>query len=278
MIDETIPPAADKMKVASPEAVLQAANLRVFDDRGIEALKHVSIEVREGEILGIAGVSGNGQRELVEAVVGLRRPVSGSILVAGTDITGKTPRSVISLGVAYVPENRTEDGCIADFRIDENLILKDFNEPPICNMFASRIPTLLNDKEITTRAEKAISQFGITATGVSARARSLSGGNLQRLILARELSGNPALIVVSQPTRGLDVAATEYVRSILIQQRNRGAAVLLVDEDLGELMTLSDRIAVMYKGEIVGLLQPGQFNSEEIGLLMTGAKRLVSAE
>jgi len=277
MIDEAIPPVADKAETAPREVVLQVNNLRVLDDREIEALKGVSLEVRKGEILGIAGVSGNGQRELVEALVGLRRPASGSIAVAGTDVTGKTPRSIIALGVAYVPENRTEDGSIADFRLDENLILKDFDREPICGMMGSSIPTLLNAKEITSRAERAISQFGISATGVSAKARSLSGGNLQRLILARELSGSPVLIMVSQPTRGLDVAATEYVRSILIQQRNRGAAVLLVDEDLGELITLSDRIAVVYKGEIVGLLQPGQFSSEEIGLLMTGAKRLVSA-
>jgi len=277
MIDEAIPPVADKAKTAPREVVLQVNSLRVFDDRGIEALKGVSLEVRKGEILGIAGVSGNGQRELVEALVGLRKPASGSIAVAGTNVTGKTPRSIIALGVAYVPENRTEDGSIADFRLDENLILKDFDRAPICGMMGSSIPTLLNAKEITGRAERAISQFGISATGVSAKARSLSGGNLQRLILARELSGSPVLIMVSQPTRGLDVAATEYVRSILIQQRNRGAAVLLVDEDLGELITLSDRIAVVYKGEIVGLLQPGQFSSEEIGLLMTGAKRLVSA-
>lgn len=274
MIDEALPSVAEKAKLVSQEVVLQVSNLRVFDDRGIEALKRVSLEVRKGEILGVAGVSGNGQRELVEALVGLRKPAAGSVVVAGTDVTGKAPRSIIELGVAYVPENRTEDGIIADFRIDENLILKDFNKQPVCNMLASRVPTLLSDKEIKSRAEQAISQFGIKATGVSARARSLSGGNLQRLILARELSGSPTLIVVSQPTRGLDVAATEYVRSILIQQRNRGAAVLLVDEDLGELITLSDRVAVMYKGEIVGLLLPGQFNSEEIGLLMTGVKRL----
>jgi len=222
-------------------------------------------------------VSGNGQRELVEALVGLRKPSSGSVAVVNTDITEKTPRNVIDLGVAYVPENRTEDASIADFGLDENLILKDFDRPPICGMLASRVPTFLNSKEITGRAERAISQFGIRATGVSAKAGSLSGGNLQRLVLARELSGSPKLIVVSQPTRGLDVAATEYVRNLLIQQRNRGAAILLVDEDLGELITLSDRIAVMYKGEIVGLLQPLQFSSEEIGLLMTGARRLTSA-
>ena len=276
MIDEAIPPVADKAKTAPREVVLQVANLRVIDDRGIEALKGVSLEIRKGEILGIAGVSGNGQRELVEALVGLREPASGSMAVASTDITGKTPRSIIDLGVAYVPENRTEDASIADFRLDENLILKDFDRAPICGMLTSSIPTLLNTKEITSRAEKAISQFGIRATGISAKARWLSGGNLQRLILARELSGSPILIVVSQPTRGLDVAATEYVRSILIQQRNRGAAVLLVDEDLGELITLSDRIAVMYKGEIVGVLRPEQFSSDEIGLLMTGAKKLAS--
>lgn len=277
MIDEAIPPIADKAKMAEREVVLQVRNLRVSDDRGIEALKDVSFEVRKGEILGIAGVSGNGQRELVETLVGLRKPVSGSVAVVGTGVSGKTPRSIIGLGVAYVPENRTEDGSIADFRIDENLILKDFDRSPICNVLGSRIPTLLNDKEIASRAEQAISQFGIKATGASAKARSLSGGNLQRLILARELSGSPSVIVVSQPTRGLDVAATEYVRGILIQQRNRGAAVLLVDEDLGELISLSDRIAVIYKGEIVGLLHPGQYSSEEIGLLMTGAKKLALA-
>jgi simple sugar transport system ATP-binding protein len=277
MIDEVIPPITDKAETGSQEPILRVANLRVFDDRGLEALRGVSFEVRKGEMLGIAGVSGNGQRELVEALVGLRKPLSGSIVVADTEIIGKTPRNIMNLGVAYVPENRTEDASIADFGLDENLILKDFDRPPICGMLASRIPTLLNSKEIAGRAERAISQFGIRATGVSAKAGSLSGGNLQRLVLARELSGSPKLIVVSQPTRGLDVAATEYVRNLLIQQRNRGAAVLLIDEDLGELVTLSDRIAVMYRGEIVGLLAPQRFSSEEIGLLMTGAKRLTSA-
>jgi simple sugar transport system ATP-binding protein len=277
MIDEAIPPVANKVTVAAHNVVLQVRNLRVFDDRGIEALRGISLEVRKGEILGIAGVSGNGQRELVEALVGLRKPASGSIAVADKDVTGKAPRDIIDLGVAYVPENRTEDASIADFRIDENLILKDFNKAPVCSMVASKIPTFLNDREIRSRAEQAMTQFGIRATGISAKARSLSGGNLQRLILARELSGSPMLIVVSQPTRGLDVAATEYVRNLLIQQRNRGAAVLLVDEDLAELIALSDRITVMYKGQTVGLLEPKQFSSEEIGLLMTGAKRMTAA-
>ena len=271
MIREEIPPIAGKTETATQEPILQVKGLRVFDDRGVEAVRNVSFDVLKGEILGIAGVSGNGQRELVQTIVGLRKSASGSLTVGGVVITAKSPRSIMDLGVAYVPENRNEDGTIADFGIDENLILKDFGRPPICNTVGG-FPTLLNDKEIVHRAELRISQFGIMATGPSAKARSLSGGNLQRLILARELSGQPSLIVVSQPTCGLDVAATEYVRSLLIQQRNRGAAVLLVDEDLAELITVSDRVAVMYKGEIVGLLEPSQFNLDEIGLLMTGAK------
>ncbi|MGD0175287.1 MAG: ABC transporter ATP-binding protein [Candidatus Bathyarchaeia archaeon] len=277
MVGEEIPPIADKTRTQEKETVLQLEQLSVFDDRGLEAVKGVTFEVRRGEILGIAGVSGNGQRELVQAIVGLRRSSSGSLKFAGVDITGKSPRRIIDLGLAYVPENRTEDAIITDFRLDENMILKDFDKPPICNMLADKVPTLLNNKEITHRGEEAIKQFNIKTTGISAKARSLSGGNLQKLILARELSGQPSLIVVSQPTRGLDVAATEYVRSILVQQRNRGAAVLLVDEDLAELITLSDRVAVMYKGQVVGLLEPGQFNVEEIGLLMTGAKKISTA-
>ncbi len=274
MIGEEITPIADKIKITETGIVLRVHQLSVYDDRGLEAVKGISFEVRRGEILGIAGVSGNGQRELVQAVVGLRRPTSGSLTLAGVDITGKTPRRIIDLGVAYVPENKTEDAIIADFRLDENMILKDFDKPPVCNKVVGKFSTFLNEKEIARRAQEAIKQFGIMATSASAKARSLSGGNLQKLILARELSGQPALLVVSQPTRGLDVAATEYVRSIMVQQRNRGAAVLLVDEDLGELITLSDRVAVMYKGQIVGLLEPGQFNLEEIGLLMTGAKKV----
>jgi simple sugar transport system ATP-binding protein len=274
MVGEEIPPIADKMRTGAGEIVLEVKQLSVYDDRGLEAVKGVTFDVRKAEIIGIAGVSGNGQRELVQAIVGLRKPSSGSLKFAGKDITGKPPRRMIDLGLAYVPENRIEDASIADFRLDENMILKDFDKPPICNSLVGRVPTLLNDKEITRRGNEAVKQFSIMTTGISAKARSLSGGNLQKLILARELSGQPSLIVVSQPTRGLDIAATEFVRSILVQQRNRGAAVLLVDEDLSELITLSDRVAVMYKGQIVGLLEPGQFNIEEIGLLMTGAKKM----
>lgn len=141
-------------------------------------------------------------------------------------------------------------------------------------MMGDRVPTFLNEKEIRLRAKSAIDNFGIKTTGPTARARSLSGGNLQRLVLARELTGEPELIVISQPTRGLDVLATEYVRGLIIQQRNRGAALLLIDEDLTELVAVSDRLAVIYKGEIVGILEPKRFSPEDIGLMMTGVKRI----
>jgi len=277
MIGESIPPMTAKSPTTFEELILQVKHLHVYDDRGLEAVNDLSFEVRKGEILGIAGVSGNGQRELVQTIVGLRKPISGSIRLNGVEIAAKPPRGIIELGVAYVPENRMEDGCIADFGIDENLILNDFDKPPICNMLASHIPTFLNEREVRIRAQRAIDEFGIKTTGPTAKAGSLSGGNLQRLLLARELTGKPELIVISQPTRGLDVAATEYVRGLIVQQRNRGAGIILVDEDLAELVTVSDRLAVMYKGEIVGLLEPKQFRPEEIGLMMTGVKRMKAA-
>lgn len=274
MIGEDIPAMVAKSRASTNELLLEVKHLRVLDDRGLEAIKDVSFNLRQGEILGVAGVSGNGQRELVQTVIGLRKSTEGSVTLAGVNVTGKSTRSIIGLGVAYVPENRNEDGCVPDFGIDENLILKDFDKPPICGTIGSHLPTFLNKHEIQRRAKRAIEDFGIKAPGPTAKARSLSGGNLQRLVLARELTGQPRLIVISQPTRGLDVAATEYVRSILIQQRNRGAGILLVDEDLAELVAVSDRLAVMYKGEIVGLLKPDQFKPEEIGLMMTGVKKM----
>ena len=274
MIGEELPAVIPKTRTSTGEILLQIQHLRVFDDRGIEAVRDLSLDLRKGEILGIAGVSGNGQRELVQSIIGLRKIASGRITLDGKEITGKSPRNIIRSGVAYVPENRNEDGCVPDFGIDENLILKDYDKPPICGMIGSRIPSFLNESEISERAKLAIEQFGIKATGPASKAKSLSGGNLQRLVLARELTGQPRIIVVSQPTRGLDVAATEYVRGLLVQQRNSGAAVLLIDEDLAELVSVSDRLAVMYKGEIVGLLNPDQFRPDEIGLMMTGVKKM----
>jgi len=274
MIGEDIPPMTEKARTLTTETVLQVTHLRVYDDRGLESVKNLNLNIRKGEILGLAGVSGNGQRELVETIVGLRKPASGSVKLNGIEISGKSPREIIDLAVAYVPENRVEDGCVPDFGIDENLILKDFDESPVCNMVAGHIPTLLNEGEIQARARTAIADFGIKTTGPTAKARSLSGGNLQRLVLARELGGEPRLIVISQPTRGLDVLATEYVRSLIVQQRNRGAAVLLVDEDLAETVAISDRLAVIYKGEIVGILEPNRYSPEDIGLMMTGVKRM----
>ena len=274
MIGENIPPMTAKSQTSAHETVLQVRHLRVYDDRGLESVRGISFDILKGEILGLAGVSGNGQRELVQTIVGLRKPSSGSIKLNGFEISSKSARHIVDLAVAYVPENRVEDGCVPDFGIDENLILKDFDKPPVCNLLEGRIPAFLNEKEIRQRAVRAIDDFGIKTTGPTAKASSLSGGNLQRLVLARELTGEPKLIVISQPTRGLDVLATEYVRGLIVQQRNRGAAVLLVDEDLSELVAISDRLAVIYKGEIVGILDPNRFSAEDIGLMMTGVKRL----
>jgi len=273
MIGESIPPMTEKAHTSAQETTLQVRHLRVYDDRGLEAIKDVSFDIREGEILGLAGVSGNGQRELVQTIVGLRKPASGSIKLDGSEVGGKSARYMIDRAVAYVPENRVADGCVPDFGIDENLILKDFDKPPVCNMLG-RIHGFLNEKVIQQIARNAIANFGIKTTGPTAKARSLSVGNLQRLVLARELTGEPNLIVISQPTRGLDVLATEYVRGLIVQQRNRGAAVFLVDEDLSELVEISDRLAVIYKGEIVGILDPNRFSPEDIGLMMTGVKRV----
>ena len=274
MIGEELPAAVAKTSTPGVEVLLQIQHLRVYDDRGLEAVRDISLDVRRGEILGVAGVSGNGQRELLQSIIGLRKITSGSITLRGKEITGKSPRNIIRSGVAYVPENRNEDGCVPDFGIDENLILKDYDKSPVCNTIGPRIPTFLNESEIRKRAKLAIEQFGIKAPGPTSKAKSLSGGNLQRLVLARELTGHPEIIVVAQPTRGLDVAATEYVRGLLVQQRNNGAAILLIDEDLAELVSISDRLAVMYKGEIVGLLSPDQFRPDEIGLMMTGLSKM----
>jgi simple sugar transport system ATP-binding protein len=229
MIGENIPPMTEKARTSSSQPILQVRHLHVFDDRGLESVRDLSFDIRAGEVMGVAGVSGNGQRELVQALVGLRKVASGSIKLDGKEVAGKSTREIVDLAVAYVPENRIEDGSIPDFGIDENLILKDFDKPPICNTLGKHIHAFLNEKEIRQRARVAIDNFGIKTTGPSAKARSLSGGNLQRLVLARELTGEPRLIVISQPTRGLDVLATEYVRGLIVQQRNRGAAVLLID-------------------------------------------------
>jgi ABC-type uncharacterized transport system ATPase subunit len=232
------------------------------------ALKGVSFHVCRGEILGIAGIAGNGQRELVEVLTGLRRAEKGKIFLLGEEVTNRSPRFLSDLGCAHVPEERIRMGIVPALPVEENLILKKHHRPPFCRGF------FLNGKAVRSFALNAIEEYGIMTPSPRTPAKLLSGGNIQRLILARELSGSPAVVIAAHPTYGLDVGATEQIRQLLLRQREEGAAVLLVSEDLEEIMELSDRIAVMFRGEIMGIVPAEKATLEMIGLMMAGEKRV----
>lgn len=259
-------------KVIVETPILKVENLNVLSDKGVLAVKNVSFEVFPGEIFGIAGIAGSGQEELAEAIAGLRKPLSGKIIIEGQDVTGAPPKKIFELGVAYIPEDRIGVGILPNLTVWENIILRHHRYAPIAkNRF------LLNFKSIYDFVNKRIKELNVMTSSIFAPARTLSGGNIQRLILARELAENPQrktkLIVAVYPTRGLDVGATEYVRKVLLQQRDKGVAVLLISEDLEEILMLSDRIAVIHNGEIMGIVSAEEANVEEIGLMMGGALR-----
>jgi len=262
--------------VKKGKVVLEVKGLQALSDKGLPALKGVSFSLREGEILGIAGVAGNGQRELAEVIAGLRKSTGGRILILGRDMANCSPAEVIDAGAGYIPEDRLETGLVMDFSIAENLILKTHHKPPFAYnwFFPFRKNWFLNRKEVNKHAEKLISDFNVVTPSKDVPAKHLSGGNLQRLILARELSTNPKVIVAAQPTRGLDVGATEYIRKILMEQTTKGAGVLLISEDLDEVIMMSDRIAVMYEGEIMGIVPATKAKIEDIGQMMAGVKRM----
>jgi simple sugar transport system ATP-binding protein len=247
--------------------VLSVNDLVVTDTRGLTAVYEVSFEVREGEILGIAGVQGNGQTELVEAIVGLRKPRSGHVLVNGRDVTRKSPREVRKAGVSHIPEDRMKKGLVLPFTIQENLVLGRHQEKP----FVTGPKGALLDLEPTRKnAESLVEDYSIKVASVSSLAETLSGGNQQKMIVARELAAHPKLLIASQPTRGLDVGATEYIHKTLVTMRGNGVAILLVSTELDEIMGLSDRIAVMFAGHIVAVKQPQDTTPQELGLLMAG--------
>jgi simple sugar transport system ATP-binding protein len=248
--------------------VLEVVDLRALNDKGVPALKGVSFKVRSGEIFGIAGVAGNGQKELVEVITGLRKVPSGKVLINGIDVTNRSPREIGLLGTAHIPEERVKMGIMPGMDLAENLILKRYFLPPFCRK------GVLDLKSIRSTAEKLKTEYDIIAPSIMTKAKFLSGGNIQRLILARELSSAPKLVIAAHPTYGLDVGATEYIRRKLIEERDKGAAVLLVSEDLEEVLSLSDTIAVMYQGEIMGIGRPDEFSMEEIGLMMAGSRRM----
>jgi ABC-type uncharacterized transport system ATPase subunit len=233
-------------------------------DRNVPALRDVSLAVRAGEILGIAGVSGNGQRELAQVIAGLRPPTQGKITIDGVDVTGWVPSRLLDQGLSYIPEERMRDGAIRDFSVAENLILRDHACRPYANgMFMSF-------GQIAARTDDLIRDFDIRTPSRDTPLKSLSGGNIQKMILARELSRQPSVLVAAQPTRGVDISATEYIHRLLVEQRAKGTATLLISEDLDEIRNLSDRIAVMYEGQIMGIVDRDEATVEQLGLLMAG--------
>jgi len=257
----------DKEQQSNQKVVLRVENVETMGDRGLPALKNIGFDVRSGEILGIAGVEGNGQTELVEALAGLRKVTAGRILLSDIDITKISPRKRIQMGVSIVPEDRQKRGLILDFSVMENLMLGSHDSPPL-----AKSSVIINMEEASSYARRLIEEFSIKTPDKDTLAEHLSGGTQQRVVLAREFSRNPKLITASQPTRGLDVGATEYVRGKLVEMRNHGCAVLLISADLDEIWALSDRIAVIYEGRIVAVKDPEKTNESELGLLMAGGE------
>ena len=245
------------------DPVLEVIDLTVAGGSS-DAVRGVSFQVRGREILGVVGISGNGQRELYEALVGVRLPRSGQIRLLGLDVSRCTARDLIDRQLSSVPEDRVRDGLVMDFRIDENLALGFHRQAPFSRW------GLLRQSAMDEFAKNAVRTFGIASASPRGLTRALSGGNMQKVILARELSRSPMCLVVNQPTRGLDVGASEYVRNRLVDECARGAAIVLMSEDLDEVFDLADRIAVMFQGQFVGVLDPSTATMEEVGLLMGG--------
>jgi ABC-type uncharacterized transport system ATPase subunit len=248
---------------------LVVSDLRVADDRGTEAVRGVSFEVRAGEILGVAGVAGNGQDELVEALTGLRRPTSGAVALAGNEVTGAGPRELQQRGMSFVPGDRHKFGLVLSFPLADNLVLTQYDEAPYVKGF------LRNDAAIETWAKRAIAEYDIRTPSADVLTSTLSGGNQQKAVVAREFSRKLSVLVLDQPTRGLDVGSIEFIHRQVVAKRDEGAAILLVSAELDEVLELSDRIAVMYRGEIVALVDGPSAEREEIGLLMAAGRRAI---
>jgi len=264
----------EKTPATPGEVVLSVRNLSVYDVRGIQAVDDVSFEVRAGEIFGIAGVQGNGQTELAEALTGLTKPKGGKIFVKDQNVTGQSPRKMSEAGVAHIPEDRHKRGLVLPFTIEENLALGNhYREPYASSRFG--IKGFLNLNQFRNNAEKLVNAYSVKIGKVYDAASTLSGGNQQKLVVARELSSEPVVVVAAQPTRGLDVGATEYIHNVLISMRDAGVGVLLISAELDEIRSLSDRIGVMFDGKLVAIKDPDETTPEELGLLMAGHQNTV---
>jgi ABC-type uncharacterized transport system ATPase subunit len=260
----------DKQPAQPGEPLLSVEDLRVVDDRGLEAVRGVSFDVRAGEILGIAGVDGNGQSELIDALSGLRRSASGSVRIGEHDVTGAAPSTILDLGLGHIPEDRQRRGLVLEFSLAENVALHDYDKAP-----DSRWGWLF-PRQLVRRARELLSQFDVRGGGPQTRAASLSGGNQQKVVLAREIGRGPSVLIAAQPTRGLDVGAIEFVHRRLVEARDDAKAVLLVSLELEEILSLSDRILVIYEGQIVAEHGP-DVSEERLGIEMTGGRRAEAA-
>ena len=258
-------------KPAEPgEPLLRVEDLRVLEDRGFECIRGISFEVRAGEIVGIAGVDGNGQSELVEALTGLRKPESGRIVAGGTDVTDETARQCFDAGLGHIPEDRQRRGLVLDFSLAENIALHDFRKEPDSKW------GWLFPKRLVARAKELLGEFDVRGGGPQTPAAALSGGNQQKVVIAREIARDPSVLVAAQPTRGLDVGAIEFVHRRLVAEQEEGRGLLLVSFELDEILSLSDRILVLYEGRIVAEYGP-DVSEEELGIAMTGGRAETAA-
>jgi len=263
MVGRDVQLVVDKPPAQPGEVSLRIAGLTVKDDRGSVTVDDLSLDVHAGEIVGLAGVQGNGQEELVESLLGVRQPESGSITLNGANLVGRTPKAVLADGLGYVPEDRQHDGLVGPFTVAENLVLDMYDRSP----FGSGVGLRLT--EIRRNARARVAEFDIRTPSVDATASTLSGGNQQKVVLAREMSRPLKVFVASQPTRGVDVGAQEFIHKRIIAERDNGTPVVIVSTELDEVLALSDRIAVIYRGRIIGVL-PGGASRDEVGLMMAG--------
>ena len=266
MVGRSVSFTTEKEASNPKEVILSIKDLVVNENRGIPAVKDLSLDVRAGEIVGIAGIDGNGQSELIQAITGLRKVKSGSITIKGEEVVGLSPRKITEMQVSHVPEDRHRDGLVLDMMLSENMALQTYYKEPLSKN------GILNYNNITSYARKLMEEFDVRAANETVPASALSGGNQQKAIIAREIDRNPDLLIVSQPTRGLDVGAIEYIHKRLIEERDKGKAVLVVSFELDEILNVSDRIAVIHDGKIQGIVTPAETNKQELGILMAGGE------
>ena len=266
MVGRSVSFVTEKEEAQPKEVVLQISDLVVNENRGVPAVKELSLDVRAGEIVGIAGIDGNGQSELIQAITGLRKVKSGSIKIKGQEVVGLSPRKITEMNVSHVPEDRHRDGLVLEMMLSENIALQTYYKEPLSKN------GVLNYTQINSYASKLMEEFDVRAANEIVPASALSGGNQQKAIIAREVDRNPDLLIVSQPTRGLDVGAIEYIHKRLIGERDKGKAVLVVSFELDEILNLSDRIAVIHDGKIQGIVKPSETNKQELGILMAGGE------